>query len=60
MISKMISKTMHTVLWHVPGCDRQPLLHCVEASPVNKKPMAYQLTQEIGGGSSHREKGTLG
>lgn len=32
---------------------REPLVCCMEASPVNKKLMAYYLRQKIGGGSSY-------
>ena len=32
-------------------------MYCVEASPVNKKPMANELRQEIEGGTSSRERG---
>jgi hypothetical protein len=31
-------------------------VQCMEASPLNKKMMAYGLRQEIGGGSSGRRR----
>lgn len=38
---------------------RESLVHCMEASPVNKGRMAYYRRQEIGGGSSGRERAEL-
>jgi hypothetical protein len=35
--------------------EKERLLNCIEASHFNKKPMANELRQEIGGGSSSRE-----
>lgn len=34
-------------------------MHCVEALPVHKKVMALSKRQELKGGSSNREMGTL-
>lgn len=39
---------------------RDSLVRRAEASPVNKRLKAYQRRLETGGGSSGRERGTLG